>query len=95
MAAGLALLLLVVIPSVLAILAQIRFRRSRWPFRLAPVYHPTPTAWDRAAPERGYCFVRIWTDDGHWVGGWVGPQGFLSTYPEPREIFIDQEWGDE
>jgi Family of unknown function (DUF6338) len=88
----LALLLLVVIPGGLALLMHVRLRRALWPLRLAPIYHPTPTSWDRAAPQRGGCFVRIFTEDGYWVGGRVGDQAFVSTYPEPRDIFIDVEW---
>jgi len=91
-AAALALVLLVVVPTVLGALAQIRLRRSRCPLGLAPVHHPVPTAWDRAAPNRGNCFVRVFTSDGHWVGGWVGPEAYVSTYPEPRDIFISVEW---
>ena len=91
-AAALALVLLVVVPTVLGALAQIRLRLSRCPLGLAPVHHPVPTAWDRAAPNRGNCFVRVFTSDGHWVGGWVGPEAYVSTYPEPRDIFISVEW---
>jgi Family of unknown function (DUF6338) len=93
--AGVALLLLVVIPTAVALIGQLRLRRPfrlRRPVSLAPIYHPTPSAWDRAAPDRGRAFVRIFTEDGHWVGGWLGPASYLSTYPQPRDIFIDVEW---
>ncbi|MGY1603108.1 DUF6338 family protein [Geodermatophilus sp. SYSU D00815] len=97
---GLAFALLLAVPTVLAFALQIRLRRPHlrrdaWsPLYLAPVYHPTPTAWDRAAPTNADCFIRIRTSEGTWVGGWVGSGGrsFVSTYPEPRDIFIEYEW---
>lgn len=94
-AAIVALLLLVIIPAGIALLGQLRMRRPpqlRRPLTLAPIYHPAPSAWDRVAPDRGRAFVRIFTEDGHWVGGWLGDHAYLSTYPQPRDIFIEVEW---
>lgn len=62
------------------------------PVRLLPRAHPEPTAWDRAARDRGGAFVRIYTEDGHWVGGFLGEGSYISTYPQPRDVFIAQEW---
>jgi hypothetical protein len=56
------------------------------------VYDPTPTAWDFASSRAGPGFVRVLTKDGVWVGGYAGPQSFFTSYPEPREIFIEQAW---
>lgn len=65
----------------------------RWsPLRVEPVYHPAPSAWDRVAPDRGDTFVRIFTDDGNWVGGYLGDRSYVSTYPQPRDLFILVEW---
>lgn len=61
--------------------------RSRFNF-----YNPTPTAWDFATARVGPGFVRILTRDGLWVGGYAGPSSFYSTYPEPREIFVETAW---
>lgn len=93
--AAITLAALVIIPTTIAILGQVRLRK---PFRLlrpltiAPIYHPTPSAWDRSAPDRGRAFVRIFTEDERWVGGWLGAGSYVSTYPQPRDIFIDVEW---
>lgn len=95
LSAAIALTSLVIIPTTIAILGQVRVRK---PFRLlrpltiAPIYHPTPSAWDRSAPDRGRAFVRIFTEDERWVGGWLGAGSYVSTYPQPRDIFIDVEW---
>lgn len=55
-------------------------------------YNPTPTAWDFATARVRPGFIRILTKDGLWVGGYAGPASFYSTYPEPREIFVEQAW---
>ncbi|GAB3313797.1 DUF6338 family protein [Geodermatophilus aquaeductus] len=94
-AAAVALLLLIVVPTAIAALGQLRLRKpllGERPLALAPVYHPTPSAWDQAALERGGAFVRVFTEDGHWVGGWLGAGAYVSTYPQPRDLFIDEEW---
>jgi hypothetical protein len=85
----------VIVPAAIAVLGQLRLRKPFKLFRpltIAPVYHPTPSGWDRAAPDRGSAFVRIFTEDERWVGGWLGPGSYVSTYPQPRDIFIDVEW---
>lgn len=51
-----------------------------------------PSAWDWVAARRGGCFVRIFTSDSRWVGGWLSDDAYLSLYPEPRDIFISVEW---
>lgn len=56
------------------------------------VYHPTPTAWDFAVARVAPGFVRVLTKDGMWVGGYAGAGSFYSTYPEPREMFVEQAW---
>lgn len=85
------LALTVVIPTLVALVAHLRF--AGWKLSVAERRNPTPSAWDYAAPKRGDCYVRILTGDGRWVGGWM-PVGFgyVSTYPEPRDIFIPSQW---
>lgn len=98
LAALLALVLLVVVPVMFGLCLQIRRRPVAtrdhwWEFAcLVGKHQATPSGWDRAAPKLGACFVRVFTVDGVWVGGWVGANAYVSTYPEPRDIFIDVEW---
>jgi hypothetical protein len=35
--------------------------------------------------------VRIRIGEGKWVGGWYGNDSFISTYPEPRDIYIQAQ----
>jgi len=55
--------------------------------RPRPSWDPTPSAWDFAFTNRQVGWVRVLTPQG-WVGGWFGPDSFASTYPDPRELFI-------
>ncbi|MBH5141864.1 DUF6338 family protein [Rhodococcus erythropolis] len=64
------LILAVVIPALAAVLAHVRFRKRWYPFTFAERRHSTPTAWDYAATQAD-CYVRIYTSDGKWVGGYM------------------------
>lgn len=92
--AGWALLLLFVVPAVLAILvfyiprAVRRLVRDKWNLSWRLTYDPVPRAWDFAFWDRDPCFVRILTADGTYVGGWYGPDSFASSFPEPRELYV-------
>lgn len=55
-------------------------------------YRNFPTAWDRAAPGLGGTFVRIRLPEGNWVGGWYSGESFISTYPQPRDIYIEKQY---
>ncbi len=83
--------LLFVVPAALAVLAYVltRLPRPGWlsPFRLT--YDPTPRAWDFAFNDIDPKYVRILTADGRYLGGWYGKDSFVSSYPEPREIFLE------
>ncbi|WP_322544569.1 DUF6338 family protein [Rhodococcoides fascians] len=86
------LTLTVIIPTLVALVAHLRYKKGL-KLTVAERRNPIPTAWDYAAPQRTNCYVRIKTNDGKWIGGWM-PQGFgyVSTYPESRDIFIPCEF---
>lgn len=81
-----ALALLFLVPALLAWLDFLRLRRG-WTMRVT--YDPTPRAWDYAFRDIEPSYVRLLTTDGTWLGGWYGPNSFASSYPEPREIYIE------
>jgi hypothetical protein len=54
-------------------------------------YSTVPTAWDQVAQRLQGRWVRIRLSDGRWVGGWFDARSFISTYPEPRDIFIEDQ----
>lgn len=76
----------------------------KFPFRIerTAYYQSVPNAWDWGAREPRHRWVRITLPNGNRVGGFFGPGSYVSTYPEPRDIFIshqyhlkdDGSWGD-
>jgi len=86
-----ALALLFVVPTLLALLDHLRRIYVPTPSWLKLTYDPSyPGAWDYAFTNHSECYVRLLTTDGRWIGGWLGPDSWVSGYPEPREVFIEQ-----
>ena len=86
------------VPSTVAYFA---FANLTWTQLKGPIYVPIlnnafsniPTAWDSVASDlRGGQFVRVRLLDGTWVGGWFSTKSFMSTYPEPRDLFIEAQY---
>jgi hypothetical protein len=92
----------VVVPAALALgmHADIRFDRSSNPhvpgwFRIPrrkTAYESTPTAWDKVAPSRGDSWIRILLPNGQRVGGWMSGASFVSTYPQQRDVYIQEQF---
>lgn len=55
-------------------------------------YESTPTAWDLVATTTEAGWVRVRLADGVWVGGRFGDSSYFSTYPEPRDLFIQEQY---
>jgi hypothetical protein len=94
-AAGLSVLALVfLVPSGIALVLHVREAKKLYPNlsrkELFSVYDPTPTAWDFAVNRVGPSFVRVLLSDGRWVGGYADEDSFFTSYPEAREIFVEQ-----
>lgn len=99
LAAGSVLVLGIAVPAVLAYLVYgepewkpVHHRAPRWLVlpRRTTTQQSTPTAWDKAAPNLGG-WVRIRMSEGQWIGGWVGEGSYVSTYPEPRDIYVSDQ----
>lgn len=98
-ALGWAVLLgVVVAPGLLALVVYFpwTFRRSDSLLRFRLVrrvrYSSVPTAWDYSASPAVPRYVRIQLPDGRWVGGLFADTSYVSTYPEPRDIFIRHQF---
>ncbi len=92
----------IVVPAIVAqvVYGGVAFRRPahrrlRWlpplPHLRQTPYERTPTAWDRAAVDLCGHWVRVRLADGKWVGGWYSGNSYVSTYPEPRDIYIEDQ----
>lgn len=55
-------------------------------------YESTPTAWDLVTTTTEAGWVRVRLADGVWVGGRFGDNSYFSTYPEPRDLFIEEQY---
>ncbi|MGW7528861.1 DUF6338 family protein [Streptomyces sp. NPDC054783] len=87
-AAGLWLLLLVVVLPTLVAWAEARWVRRR----RAAVHDRTPTAWDALFQDRGACFVRVRLKNGGWAGGWYGTRSRASAYPQPGDLYLESQY---
>lgn len=94
------LLLFAVVPGLVATLMY-RYRFSRTKVdgkkRLRLVkrssYRPVPTAWDQNALHmREGRFVRVKVESGTYYGGWFGTRSYVSTYPQPHDMYIESQW---
>lgn len=84
-------LLLFLIPAAAAALSPLAKRLPR-PGPLAKIrlaYDPTPTAWDFMFYGLGPTYIRVLTTEGSYVGGWYGSDSFVTSYPEPHEMFLE------
>jgi len=94
------ILLYLVVPAVLALMLQ--RRHITWDRHgtkgWLPVPHSkygyttTPTAWDHAARDIQSVWIKIKRGNGEWVGGWYTKGSQVSTYPEQRGLYIDQQF---
>ncbi|MDO1482245.1 DUF6338 family protein [Rhodococcus ruber] len=92
----LAIVLVFVVPSAIALAhhgwsAKRNLPSTSWRDRFS-MYDPTPTAWDFATRNLEPGSVRILTNDGKWIGGIAGGGSFFTSYPDPREIFLEEAW---
>lgn len=94
------LVLGVAVPALLAYLVHgepawkpVHRRAPKWlklP-RRTTTQQSTPNAWDWAAPNLAGRWIRIRLADGKWIGGWYGNGSYLSTYPEPHDIYVSDQ----
>jgi hypothetical protein len=85
-----AVVLLLVVPAGVGYLTgQLKW----WPWYGTIGYRPTPLAWDfKALNMPNGQFVRVRTDGGVYYGGWYSRESYMSTYPHPRDIYIETQW---
>jgi hypothetical protein len=55
-------------------------------------YTGVPTAWDWGATNPAQRMVRVRLPDGRYVGGLFGPGSYVSTYPEPRDLYLSHQY---
>lgn len=95
--AALAIVLVFIVPAAIALTEQRIHRDYLFPrLRLhgLSTYDPTPTAWDHKFRdvEAEWTFVRVLTTDGKWIGGRFTGASYASSFPQPRELFIGEQF---
>lgn len=85
------------VPALLALLLNVRPRvntngKGKIRLRFGWLYRSTPTAWDAAFLRNSEHGVRIRMPSGQYVGGWFGSGSYISTYPEPHDIYISDQF---
>ncbi len=82
------------IPAISKLVKFVRTKAPKWLVNLTPKtgYNQAPTAWDWVAIQKGGRWVRILTGDGRWIGGFFSDESFVSTYPEPRDMYLAIQW---
>jgi len=96
------LVALIVVPGLLGWVASLGLHREArvtkggkegWRIRKsANNYRSTPQAWDFKVLDAGGLFVRVRLENGTYYGGWYSSQSLASTYPQPRDLFIESQW---
>lgn len=98
--AGLAVVLFIAAPALVAAAISVkvvRYEDPRGKTRVRVIkrngYRGTPQAWDGKVlhMDQG-SFVRIRRADGTYFGGWYSTRSMASTYPRPRDIYIESQW---
>lgn len=86
---GLVLVVFVVSPVVLGILTVRALKSSRL---RGLAQHPTPMAWDYFFGRGKSCFMLCRLKNGKSIAGYFGPNSFASSFPNPRDIYLEQTW---
>lgn len=68
----------------------LKFQKTKW-------FHdnmilPQPTAWDYIFGKRGIYRVLVHLKDGRKIGGNYSYESYTSSYPDERDIYIEQLW---
>lgn len=88
LAFGCTILIPVVLASAAHFISVWRQRGFKRSFTDFWQYNATPTAWDWFGNSWTTGYVRVLTKEGKWVGGRIDANSYVSSHPEPRDIYI-------
>lgn len=95
--AGLALLSILVVPSLVATVARLWRRSEKWRPELLKRLrvhegHSIPTAWDELFRRRKPAMVRAVLSDGRILGGYYGSKSFPGYGEESQDLLLETRW---
>ena len=56
------------------------------------IVHPTPRSWDYFFNRGELCYVLVHLRGGKLIAGFYGPDSFASSFPNPKDIYLEQVW---
>jgi len=81
-----------VIPALLGYIGS-RLTKASWLRKLIRTQrHPTPTGWDYVFQQPKSYWILFHLTSGKLIGGYYDDTGFVSSYPQPQEIYVSQFW---
>ena len=80
---------IVIAPIIYAMIFNIIAKR-KWFSRF--LINPTKSAWDSFFSKRESYFVIVTLKNGKKIGGKYGLNSYSSTYPNPKEIYLEEVW---
>ena len=81
-----------VIPALLGYIGS-RLTKASWLRKLVRTQrHPTPTGWDYVFQQPKSYWILFHLTSGKLIGGYYDHTGFVSSYPQPQEIYVSQFW---
>lgn len=94
--------------SICVHLTRIRFARPKWLTERGTLwrrilfflwiprskhgYTSVVSAWNFANEQNQHSWVKVKRANGEWIGGWYTEGSFVTTYPEPRSIYIGRQY---
>lgn len=81
---------IVIIAPILFALTFFFISKQKWFSRF--LVNPTKSAWDSFFSKRESYYVVVTLKNGQKVGGKYGVNSFSSTYPNPKELYIEEVW---
>lgn len=56
------------------------------------ILHSEPTAWDFVFAQRKPFYILFATKSGKLIGGYYGQKSFVTSYPQPSQIYLEEAW---
>ncbi len=84
------ILVFIIILPILYSLIFFYISQHKWFSRF--IVHPTKSAWDSFFSKRESYYVIVTLKNGQKIGGKYGLNSFSSTYPNPKEIYLEEVW---
>jgi hypothetical protein len=83
------LLIVILAPLIVAYIFSI-ISRKKWFGKF--MINPTKSAWDSFFSKRESYYVIVTLKNGKKIGGKYGINSFSSTFPNPKEIYLEEQW---